>query len=181
MDELNKNINSEIAACGCRSEANTAETDPPVTCNCCCIESQDITFGPCEDIKDFTLSPLTLDCQGRFLKIRVHLCNVCKGRCVNIGVLVCETFNGTDFIQGFKVCKVQVPTGGPGACTEITTNEFCFVLSEPPSNQCPPLECAVPATTCSPTACPQICESRTVKVKIIAHYSSFPSFPFCPC
>lgn len=191
MDELNNGTNIEETieqiTNGDTINEETIETaDPDVTVRCCCIKENNITFDRCVDIKDVTLPEsgeprIVLNCQGRFLKIRVNLCNVCPGRCINVGVLVCETFDSTDYIQGFKVAKVQVPGTLGDPCTEITVNDFCFVFSEPPSNTCPAANCPTLPPTCSSTSCPGICNSRTFKVKIIAHYSSFPSFQFCPC
>lgn len=179
MDEILDNLNIQSAA-----------VDGNVGCDCCCIESQDINFDPCVDIQDFTLPkagdpPIVIGCQGRLLKLRVKLCNVCWGRCINVGVLLCENFDGTNYIQGFRACKVKVPDKPAEArtnCTDITIDQICFVLTEPRSNVCPQTPCTPTGTTCVPdVTCPGVCNKRTVTAKVIAHYSSFPSFPFCIC
>ncbi|MDD2234522.1 MAG: hypothetical protein PHV03_06390 [Desulfitobacteriaceae bacterium] len=128
----------------------------PAVDNCCCTRSQDITFEVCEDVKDFTIQNVELNCVGRFLKVRVELDNICRGRTVAVGVLLCENVQGTFLTRGFKVREV-FRAGSPG-CVSNVTEEFCFVL---PENN--------------------LCSRRTVRVNIVAHYSSFPSFPFCPC
>ncbi len=127
-------------------------------CDCCCDKNQNITFNPCEDVKDFTVQDVHLNCQGRFLKVRVQLKNVCRGRSIRLGVLLCEKTGGTSCIKGSHVCEFIVPQGC-GPCMEtVNVGDFCFVI--PDDN---------------------ICCHREVSVHIIAHYSSFPSFPFCPC
>lgn len=129
-----------------------------VTCDCCCEKHQDVTFNTCEDIKDITVHDISLKCTGRFLKVRVDLDRVCAGRKVALGVLVCENVNGTFITKGFRACEFTVP-GTPGTCVDnVNVNEFCFVFPEE-----------------------KICCSRSFKVNVVAHYSSFASFPFCPC
>jgi hypothetical protein len=131
---------------------------PPVTCDCCCEKGQEITFEVCQDIKDVTIQDVGLKCEGRFLKVRVELDRVCPGRKVTVGVLLCENINNTFFIKGFRACEVDIP-GIKGSCVNNQPiGEFCFILPEE-----------------------NLCNKRTVRVKVIAHYSSFPSFPFCPC
>ncbi|MDD2234647.1 MAG: hypothetical protein PHZ11_04730 [Desulfitobacteriaceae bacterium] len=140
---------------------NTDHEEGAVCCsetdNCCCTKSQDITFEVCEDVKDFTIQDVQLNCVGRFLKVRVELDNACPGRKVAVGVFLCENIQGTFFTKGFKVREVMIP--GSGSCKQnVPVGEFCFVLPEE-----------------------SLCSRRTVRVNIVAHYSSFPSFPFCPC
>lgn len=139
-------------------DVNSGDSDNAfTTCNCCCAKSQDITFEVCQDVKDFTIQDVQLNCEGRFLKIRVELDRVCSGRKVTVGVLLCENISGTFFLKGFKVCELDIPSGD--SCKDnVPVGEFCFVLPEE-----------------------NLCSRRTVSVKVIAHYSSFPSFPFCPC
>lgn len=139
-------------------DTNVLNTDiAQVNEDCCCTRRQDITFEVCEDVKDFTLQNVELNCEGRFLKIRVELDNVCAGRNVAVGVLICENVAGTFFTRGFKVREVTIP-GLTGCQQNVSAGEFCFVLPEE-----------------------NLCERRTVRVHVVAHYSSFPSFPFCPC
>ncbi len=154
--DLNGDVN-EVAGvvqpddCGCDAVAVAAG-------ECCCTKSQDITFEVCEDVKDFTIQNVELNCVGRFLKVRVELDNVCVGRNVAVGVLICENVQGTFFTRGFKVREVTIP-GTLIRCEQnVNAGEFCFVLPET-----------------------NLCNRRTVRVHIVAHYSSFPSFPFCPC
>ncbi len=126
-------------------------------CNCCCQKSQDITFEICEDVKDFTIQDVRLNCEGRFLKIRVELDRVCSGRNVTVGVLLCENISGTFLLKGFRVCEIEIPNGD--TCQDnVPVGEFCFILPEE-----------------------NLCSQRTIRVNVIAYYSSFPSFPFCPC
>lgn len=138
-------------------EANNEKCPQPITCNCCCEKGQDITFEVCQDIRDVTIQDVNLSCEGRFLKVRVELDKVCPGRKVSIGVVLCENICGTFIIKGFRVCEVEIP-GTKDCVNNLPVGEFCFVLPEG-----------------------DLCSRRTVRVKVIAHYSSFPSFPFCPC
>lgn len=129
-----------------------------VTCDCCCEKQQDITFNPCEDVKDFTIQDVVLKCEGRLLKVRVNLDRVCAGRKIALGVMVCENVGGTFFTRGLRACEFTVP-GTPGNCVDnVNVNEFCFIFPEE-----------------------NLCSTRRFKVNVVAHYSSFPSFPFCPC
>lgn len=155
MDELKKvtTLDEEFALDDCSCD------DPPVTCNCCCSGRQEVTFNACQDVSDITNIPATLQCLGRLLRVTVTIPNACRGRLINIGVLVCE---GSD-IRGFKVCRVMVPTGTPsdGPCTSITTDMFCFVLSEEAAS---------------------LCTSRTVTVRVLANYTtSMPAILNCSC
>lgn len=127
-------------------------------CDCCCDKNQSIVFNPCEDVKDFTVQNVMLNCEGRFLKVRVQLKNVCRGRNIRLGVLLCEKRENTSFIKGMRVCEFTVPGSVGGCLDNITVGDFCFVIPE--DNLC----------------CP-----REVNVHVVAHYSSFPSFSFCPC
>lgn len=155
----------EIKNCNCCEEEVDAELIDnatlqgiSVTCDCCCEKEQEITFNPCEDVKDFTIQDVILKCQGRLLKVRVNLDRVCAGRKITLGIIVCENVGGTLFIRGFRTCEFTVP-GAPGACiNNVNVNEFCFIFSED-----------------------SLCSTRKFKVNVVAQYSSFPSFPFCPC
>lgn len=127
-------------------------------CDCCCEKTQDITFESCEDFKDFTIQNVQLQCEGRFLKVRVELDRVCPGRKINLGVIVCEEESGVLKTRAFRTCQFTVP-GSPGTCVDnVRVDEFCFVFPEE-----------------------NLCRQRKFRVKVVAHYASFPSFEFCPC
>lgn len=128
------------------------------TCDCCCEKQQSVTFNPCEDVKDITVQNVVLNCEGRFLKVRVNLDRVCPGRKVVIGVLVCENVSGTFMTRGFRVCEITIPGTADTCVDDVNVGDFCFVFPEE-----------------------DLCSTRTFKVNVIAHYSSFPSFPYCPC
>lgn len=130
---------------------------PQISCDCCAAKQQDVRFNVCEDVKDVTVSDVLLNCEARFLKVRVNLDRVCAGRKITVGCLVCENVEGTFFLRGVKACEFTVP-GPVGNCVNnVNVNEFCFIFPEE-----------------------NLCSARTFRVSIIAQYSSFPSFPFCP-
>lgn len=129
-----------------------------VTCDCCCEKQQDVTFNPCEDIKDFTIENVRLKCEGRLLKVRVNLDRVCRGKKIILGILVCENIEGTFFIKGFRVCEIMVPGPANRCVDNVNVGDFCFIFPEQ-----------------------NLCCTRRFRVHVVAHYSTFPSFPFCPC
>jgi len=168
--------------------------DIKVDCDCCCEKSQEIKFQPCEDIKDVNLpckydSPIAIGCQGRLLKIKVKLSNVCFGRFINVGVLLSEKIGRESVIQGFRACKIKVPDKPKCVkenCIDICTDEFCFVLPEQKSREYKDDPCSI----CEKLdekhdekheTCDGICKKRIVKVKVIAHYSSFQPSHDCVC
>lgn len=171
MDEL-ENIG---CGCGCDEEVEDAahvasfkpiedKTDNAVkqgisiTCTTCCEKQQEVTFNPCEDVKDITIQDVLLKGECRFLKVRVNLDKVCVGRKIALAVIVCENIGGTFITKGMRACEFTVP-GTVAHCTEnVNVGEFCFVFPEE-----------------------DLCNTRRFKINVVAHYSSFPSFPFCPC
>jgi hypothetical protein len=160
MDEFKE------ADCGCNDDAekasettdNAATQGISVSCNNCCEKQTEVTFNACEDVKDITVQDVLLKGEARFLKVRVNLDRVCSGRKIALAVLVCENVCGTFFTRGIRACEFTVP-GIPGKCTQnVNVGEFCFVFPED-----------------------DLCGIRKFKVNVVAHYSSFPSFPFCVC
>jgi hypothetical protein len=128
-----------------------------VTCDCCVDTGQDVTFAQCQEFQESTIYVSGLKCEGRLLKIKVNLSGVCRGRNVTVGVLVCENDPATQSViwRGFKACEITVPIAGGTANTcvdNVEIDRFCFVFPED-----------------------NLCETRTFKVRVIAHYSSFQS------
>lgn len=154
IDKTDEATTQEDLAFDCCCEPNHN-----ITCDCCCEVQQDVTFDVCEDVRDVTVQDVGLKCEGRLLKVRVKLNDVCAGRKIMIGVMICEQEQSGVFkTRGFRTCEITVP-GELGRCVDkVCVEEFCFVLSED-----------------------DLCRKRKVKVNIIAHYSSFPSFPYCFC
>jgi hypothetical protein len=131
---------------------------PTPQCKCCCDKEAEVTFQPCEDVKDVVVEDVDLQCESRLLKVKVKLDRVCRGRNVAVGVIVCEDVKGVLKTRGFRSCEFNVP-GSPGGCVEnVPVNDFCFVFPE--SN---------------------LCNQRKFKIKVVAHYTSFPSSDVCPC
>lgn len=124
--------------------------EPPVTpsCDCCLETKKEVTFNPCEDMKEVTVENVLLKCEGRFLKVKVKFNKVCTGRKVIIGVIVCDD----DTVKGFRTCEITIP-GTPGHCVDnVAVGDFCFVIPEE-----------------------NLCTQRKFKVTVVAHYSSFTS------
>ncbi len=129
---------------------------PDHECNCCCDKEAEVTFRPCEDVRDVTVDDVDLQCESRFLKVKVKLDRVCRGRTVAVGVIVCEDVKGVSKTRGFRSCEFTVP-GPPGGYVEnVSVNDFCFVF---PENN--------------------LCDQRKFKIKVVAHYTSFPSSDMC--
>lgn len=151
----------DIQSC---SKINCGNPSCTAQANCCCTTDQ-VTFAPCQDFQDFTVignretnEGVELQCQARLLKIRVCFKNICKGRKLAIGVMLCDPV--TFKVLGFKGREVTVPNTGPAGacCPAFTVSDFCFVL--PDTNLCNP---------------------KTVLVKVISHYTDFNPPTGCPC
>lgn len=120
-------------------------------CDCNFEKSQEVTFGPCQDVIDTTINNVVLKCEGRLLRVDVSLDKVCRGRTINIGILVTENVGGVSCARGFRACQVRVP-GTPGQCADkVRVGEFSFVF--PDEN---------------------MCRQRKFSVKVIAHYVDVP-------
>lgn len=156
MSELDKksNISSDTIT---TEHAHSQPVCPEVPVDCCCEAVQPITFDVCQDTIDFTIGGSTgidLECESRFLKIRVLLKNVCRGRKIALGVFVCQLEDNEFKIKGFRAREITVPPGE--GCCNVRVDNFCFVL---PQND--------------------LCRKKEVRVEVVAHYSSF-AFN-CPC
>lgn len=151
-------MDQEVIVRRCVMEEEAVDI-PECTPHCpdCCDQDLPITFKPCEDVLDWTVQNVTLKGQGRLLKVRVQLKNVCRGRNIRMAVLLCEKSGSTWFLKGLRTCEFSVP-GSQGCLETLTVGDFCFIV--PQENICNPYE---------------------VAVHVIAHYSSFPCFPYCPC
>lgn len=42
-------------------------------CRCCIDKTEEISFGPCDEFKDFVVHNVHLYCEGRILKVKVQL------------------------------------------------------------------------------------------------------------
>ncbi len=160
IDNANE-INSNSAPVDCVTP-DCGSPDCAVT-EKCCGTGENVTFGKCQDWLDFTIlgdraenQGIELDCQARFLKIRICLKNVCKGRRLALGVMVCDA---ADFrVLGFKGREITVPGSTGSCCRSLNVSEFCFVIPET-----------------------QMCRERRLKVNVIAHYTDLnPNPGGCP-
>ncbi|NLJ56222.1 MAG: hypothetical protein GX334_04125 [Firmicutes bacterium] len=125
-------------------------------CQCECGKHQNVTFGLCEEFKEITVQNVKLQCEGRFLRVKVELNNVCAGRKVNIGVIVSEEKGGTTKTKGFRATELTIP-GHHGTCMQsIAVGDFCFVFPET-----------------------NLCSQRKFKVNVIAHYTSLTHLNIC--
>ncbi|NLK00737.1 MAG: hypothetical protein GX318_05820 [Clostridia bacterium] len=125
-------------------------------CLCTAEQSYDVTFGPCEDVKEVMVNDVKLHCEGRLLMVKVKLDNVCASRKVNVGVVVSEKKAGSYKTVGLKTAQLTIP-GRPGTCmNNMEIGDFCFVFPEK-----------------------VMCGHRKFKVNVIAHYSSFANISMC--
>lgn len=123
---------------------------------CECGKQQNVTFSPCEDFKEITVQDVQLQCEGRFLKVKVELNNVCAGKKVNIGVIVSEEKSGVLKTKGFRAAELTIP-GRHGTCVQnIKVGGFSFVFPET-----------------------NLCSQRRFKVNVIAHYTSLTHINIC--
>lgn len=42
-------------------------------CRCCIDKTEEVSFGPCDEFKDFVVHNVLLHCEGRILKVKVQL------------------------------------------------------------------------------------------------------------
>lgn len=42
-------------------------------CRCCIDKTEEVSFGPCDEFKDFIVHNVHLHCEGRILKVKVQL------------------------------------------------------------------------------------------------------------
>jgi hypothetical protein len=112
------------------------------SCNCCIEKQKCVEFNPCEDIKYVEIQNVNLQCTGRFLSLKIQLCDVRGGSNMAVGVMIFDDSG----ILGYRVCRIKVP-GPKGECIKhVHVGEFCFAIPE-----------EMP------------CSKRTVNVKVIAH------------
>lgn len=159
-NQINNQIDSQIDN-QINKEKEIHSMDSPNAeglCGCSFEKEKNITFKPCQDMKEVKIKHVKLGQEGRLLKVRVQLDSVCPGRNVAVGVLLYENSNNTSLLKGFRTCEVKIPGIKDGCENQMSAGEFCFILPEE-----------------------NLCRERTFSLKVIAHYSSFPGFPSCPC
>ncbi|SHH96697.1 hypothetical protein [Clostridium grantii] len=117
------------------------EKDLKVDRDECCEGEFCDKFEHCEIIKDVN-KQITLECQGRLLRLKLKLKDLCGGNYVNLGVVILTMDNK---ILGFRVKKFKV-IGPRCSCVDVC-KEFCFAFEDK-----------------------NICAERKFKVRIIAQY-----------
>ncbi|MGL4737659.1 MAG: hypothetical protein ACRCW2_09435 [Cellulosilyticaceae bacterium] len=122
----------------------------------CELPPEDVVFQAGETYKEVILptkEAYEMTCEGRLLTVSVRLRNICSNKQLAVGVLVYEVINSDLVSRGFKAIQVTTPPPlDPNTlCESLKVGPFEFVL---------------------PEADVTLCNARTFRVRVIAHYSN---------